>query len=241
MYLDQEIFKSDCSCVCIICKNLWVITLLIITTFLFPHLSFSAPEQRLALLIGNSNYTHGGSLHNPVNDVRAMKKALEALGFTVMKHENCTQREMKMAMNDFGSRLKGKAVGLFFYAGHGVQVSRYNYLIPVDAKLRNEKKVEYNCVRADRILSEMESAGSRTNIVILDACRDNPFERSWRRGPKGAGLAFMNAPSGSLIAYSTAPGKTALDGGGRNSPYASALLQHIGTPNITAIERCFRE
>jgi hypothetical protein len=217
-------------------RTLWIIILLIITTCLCPNLSFSASEQRLALLVGNSNYTHGGSLPNPVNDIRAMKKALEALGFTVMKYENCTQREMKMAMDNFGSRLKGKDVGLFFYAGHGVQVSRYNYLIPVDAKLRNEKKVEYNCVRADRILSEMESAGSRTNIVILDACRNNPFERSWSRGPKGAGLAFMNAPSGSLIAYSTAPGKTALDGEGKNSPYTSALLQHIGTPNITVIE-----
>ncbi len=216
--------------------TLWVITFLFITIFTFPSLSFSALERRLALLIGNSDYTHGGSLPNPVNDVRAVKTALEALGFTVMKYENCTQREMKMAMDDFGSRLKNQDVGLFFYAGHGVQVSRYNYLIPVDAKLTNEKKVEYTCVRADRVLAEMEIAGSRTNIVILDACRDNPFERSWRRGSEGAGLAFMNAPSGSLIAYSTAPGKTALDGEGRNSPYTSALLEHINTANITVLE-----
>ena len=195
----------------------------------------SADSERLALLIGNSNYADGSSLPNPVNDVRAMKKALEGLGFKVIKHENCTQREMKMAMDDFGSRLKGQDVGLFFYAGHGVQVSQYNYLVPVDARLTSEKKVEYNCVRADRVLAEMEGAGSRTNIVILDACRDNPFERSWRRG-RGAGLAFMNAPSGSLIAYSTAPGKTALDGGGKNSPYTSALLQHIDIPNTTIIE-----
>jgi len=195
----------------------------------------SADSERLALLIGNSNYGRGSNLPNPVNDVRAMKRALEGLGFKVIKHENCTQREMKMAMDDFGSKLKGQDVGLFFYAGHGVQVSQYNYLVPVDARLTSEKKVEYNCVRADRVLAEMEGAGSKTNIVILDACRDNPFERSWRRGG-GAGLAFMNAPSGSLIAYSTAPGKTALDGGGRNSPYTSALLQHIDIPNTTIIE-----
>jgi hypothetical protein len=195
----------------------------------------SADADRLALLIGNSNYGDGSSLPNPVNDVRAMKRALEGLGFKVIKHENCTQREMKMAMDDFGSKLKGQDVGLFFYAGHGVQVSQYNYLVPVDARLTSEKKVEYNCVRADRVLAEMEGAGSKTNIVILDACRDNPFERSWRRG-RGAGLAFMNAPSGSLIAYSTAPGKTALDGGGGNSPYTSALLQHIDIPNTTIIE-----
>lgn len=196
----------------------------------------SAGSERLALLIGNSNYGRSGSLPNPVNDVRAMKRALERLGFKVIKHENCTQREMKMAMDDFGSRLKGQDVGLFFYAGHGVQVSRYNYLVPVNARLSNEGKVEYNCVRADRVLAEMEGAGSRTNIVILDACRDNPFERSWRRGTHGTGLAFMNAPSGSLIAYSTAPGKTALDGGGKNSPYVSALLQHIDIPGLTVLE-----
>ena len=193
-------------------------------------------EQRLALLIGNSHYTHGGSLPNPVNDVRAIKKALEGLGFTVMKYEDCSQKTMKRSMDKFGQNLKDKDVGLFFYAGHGVQVNGHNYLLPVDAKLDSANDAEYDCVRADRVLGKMESAGSRTNIVILDACRDNPFERSWRRGSQGSGLAFMNAPSGSLIAYSTAPGKTALDGRDDNSPYTSALLQHITTPNITIIE-----
>jgi hypothetical protein len=193
-------------------------------------------EQRLALLIGNSNYTHGGSLPNPVNDVRAMKEALEGLGFTVMKFENCSQKTMKWAMDDFGRKLKGHDVGLFFYAGHGVRVKGNNFLLPIDAKLDNENDAEYDCVRADRVLAKMETAGSRTNIVILDACRDNPFVRSWRRGTGGGGLEFMNAPSGSLIAYSTAPGKTALDGDSKNSPYSSALLQHINTPNTTVIE-----
>ena len=192
--------------------------------------------DRLALLIGNSNYIHGGSLPNPVNDVRAMEQALEGLGFTVMKYENCSQKTMKKAMDNFGRKLKGQDVGLFFYAGHGVQVRGNNYLLPVDAKVENANDAEYDCVRADRVLAKMESAGSSTNIVILDACRDNPFERSWRRGTEGTGLAFMNAPSGSLIAYSTAPGKTALDGRGKNSPYTSALLQHIQTPNITVLQ-----
>ena len=217
-------------------RSLWVITFLIITIFSFSSPSFSAPEQRLALLIGNSNYTHGGSLDNPVNDVRAIKKALEGLGFTVMKYEDCSQKTMKRAMDKFGRKLKGRDVGLFFYAGHGVQVNGHNYLLPVDAKLDSEHDTEYDCVRADRVLAKMEGAGSKTNIVILDACRDNPFTRSWRRGTQGAGLAFMNAPSGSLIAYSTAPGKTALDGRGQNSPYTTALLQHIDTPNITVIQ-----
>ena len=205
-------------------------------SFLFVPTLQAKQEQRLALLIGNSNYTHGGNLDNPVNDVRAIKKALEGLGFTVMKYENCSQKTMKRAMDKFGRKLKGKNVGLFFYAGHGVQVRGNNYLLPVDAKLDTEHDAEYDCVRADRVLAKMEGAGSKTNIVILDACRDNPFERSWRRGTEGSGLAFMNAPSGSLIAYSTAPGKTALDGRGKNSPYASALLKHIDTPNITVLE-----
>ena len=217
-------------------RILWIVSLLVSMLFSLPNLSLSAQERRTALVIGNGTYPHGGSLANPVNDVRAMKKALEGLGFTVLKYENCTQKEMKMAMDEFGSRLKGQDVGLFFYAGHGVQVSRYNYLIPVDAKLGSEKKVEYDCVRADRILADMESAGTRTNIVILDACRDNPYERSWRKGSDGAGLAFMNAPSGSLIAYSTAPGKTAVDGSSANRPYTSALLEHIDTPNITVLQ-----
>jgi hypothetical protein len=210
--------------------------LTIVMSLLFATTLQAKQEQRLALLIGNSHYAHGGSLDNPVNDVRAIKKALEGLGFTVMKYEDCSQKTMKRAMDKFGRKLKGRDVGLFFYAGHGVQVNGHNYLLPADAKLDSENDAEYDCVRADRVLAKMESAGSRTNIVILDACRDNPFERSWRRGTEGAGLAFMNAPSGSLIAYSTAPGKTALDGGGRNSPYTSALLQHIATPNITVLE-----
>ena len=217
-------------------RVLWVISLLLSLIFFLPNISFSAQEQRLALLIGNSNYIHGGSLPNPVNDVRDMAKILEGLGFTVIKYENCSQKTMKRAMDKFGRKLKGKDVGLFFYAGHGVQVNGHNYLLPVDAKLENENDAEYDCVRAGRILAKMEAAGSRTNIVILDACRDNPFERSWRRGEKGSGLAFMNAPSGSLIAYSTAPGQTALDGGGRNSPYTAALLKNIETPNITVLQ-----
>ena len=122
---------------------------------------------RLALLIGNSAYISGGNLRNPVNDVRDVKAALEELGFRVIKYENCTQRSMKEAIDDFGEDLRGHEVGLFFYAGHGVQVGGENYLVPVDAKLQSEKVVEYDCVRADRVLAMMEGAGSKTNIVIL--------------------------------------------------------------------------
>ena len=116
-------------------------------------------EQRLALLIGNSHYKHGGSLDNPVNDVRAIKKALEGLGFIVMKYEDCSQKTMKRAMDKFGRKLKGKNVGLFFYAGHGVQVRGNNYLLPVDAKLDTANDAEYDCVRADRVLAKWRAPG----------------------------------------------------------------------------------
>jgi hypothetical protein len=196
-------------------------------------------EKRLALLIGNSTYEHGGNLPNPVNDVRALKKILEALNFEVLKHENSSQKQMKKAMDRFGKKLKNYSVGLFFYAGHGLQVKGNNYLVPVDAQLNEENDAEYDTVRADRVLAKMESAGSKTNIVILDSCRDNPFERGWRRGTRGRGLAFMTAPSGSIIAYATSPGNTASDGSGSNSPYTAAILKHIQTPNIT-IEQFFK-
>jgi uncharacterized caspase-like protein len=139
-------------------------------------------------------------------------------------------------MDDFGRRLKEYDVALFFYAGHGVQVNGHNYLIPVDATLESENDAEYDCVRADRVLAKMEAGGTKTNIVILDACRDNPFERSWHRGARGTGLAFMNAPSGSLIAYSTSPGSVASDGTGVNGTYTAALLEHVDTPGVTILQ-----
>ncbi len=195
--------------------------------------------KRLALVIGNADYTYGRNLANPVNDARSIEGALKNLGFGVLKYENTTQKQMKKAIDLFGRRLKNYDIALFFFAGHGVQVNGSNYLIPTDARLEDENDVEYDTVRADRVLAKMESAGSKTNIVVLDACRDNPFERSWNRSSKGTGLAFMNAPSGSIIAYATSPGRTASDGTGSNGLYTSAILKHIHTPNIT-IEQMFK-
>lgn len=193
-------------------------------------------EKRLALVIGNSKYTNSMELSNPVNDARAMKLALEKVGFDVDEYENLDQGELKMAIDYFGNRLKQYSVGLFFYAGHGIQSKGSNYLIPVDAKLQSEQQVEYDCVQADRVLGQMEAAGSKINIVILDACRNNPFERSWSRAVNGTGLAFMNAPSGSLIAYATSPGRTASDGSGSNGLYTSALLENIKSPGINILQ-----
>jgi uncharacterized protein (TIGR02145 family) len=193
------------------------------------------PQKRIALVIGNGNYS-SSTLANPENDAREMKVALQSVGFTVMEYENLNQSQMKKAMDDFGVKLKSYEVGLFYYAGHGIQSKGYNYLIPIDAELKSEQQVEYDCVQADRILALMEASGTKVNIIILDACRSNPFERSWTRTATGKGLAFMNAPSGTLIAYATSPGSTASDGSGKNGLYTSAILESMKIPNITIIE-----
>jgi uncharacterized protein (TIGR02145 family) len=191
--------------------------------------------KRIALVIGNGNYI-GSTLANPENDARAMAEILKKLGFDVDEYENLTQVDMKKAIDDFGLKLKDYDVGLFFYAGHGIQAQGYNYLIPVDARIRSEVEVEYECVQADRVLAKMDGSGTDISIIILDACRNNPFERSWTRSSTGRGLAFMNAPRGTLIAYATAPGSTASDGGGNNGLYTSAILESIQIPDINIIQ-----
>jgi len=143
---------------------------------------------------------------------------------------------MKKAIDSFGEKLKNYDVGLFFFAGHGLQVDGYNYLIPVDANVKSEGDAEYNCVNAGRILAKMETSDANTNIVILDACRNNPFEKGWSRSLSNKGLAFMEAPTGSLIAYSTSPGNTASDGTGKNGLYTESLLKYIGDPDLNVLQ-----
>jgi len=196
-------------------------------------LSIYPQEKRLALVIGNSDYQYGWTLANPVNDARSMVEILKKIGFTVYEYENLDQNHMKNAISDFGAKLKGIDIGLFYYAGHGIQAKEFNYLIPVDAEINSEEEVDFFCVRADMVLAFMEKSATKVNVIILDACRNNPFERSWTRSATGRGLVFMNAPNGTLIAYATSPGNTASDGSGRNSPYTSALLESIQIPNIT--------
>jgi hypothetical protein len=220
-----------------------IIILLILILFIHFELAIAQINEdksenikRLALVIGNGKYINSMELENPVNDARAMKEALQKVGFDVFEYENLNQSQIKKAIDDFGARLKQYSVGLFFYAGHGIQSKGSNYLIPVDASIQSEQQIEYDCVQADRVLGQMEAAGSKINIVILDACRNNPFERSWSRASNGTGLAFMNAPTGSLIAYATSPGRTASDGIGSNGLYTSALLENINTPGINILQ-----
>lgn len=191
------------------------------------------------MLIGNSDYQYAGALPNPRNDVRAMDSTLTRLGFTTVRYENVSQSQMKRAIDQFGQQLKREDIGLFYYAGHGLQFQGRNYLVPVDANLQMEKLVEFDCVPVDRVLAHMEVSGTSVNLLILDACRNNPFQLSWNRSTEGNGLAFMNAPSGSLIAYATSPGSVASDGVGRNGLYTEALLRHMATPNLT-VEQVFK-
>jgi hypothetical protein len=198
-------------------------------------------EKRLALVIGNADYVNANALANPVNDAKAVKLALQSLGFTVMSCYDADQKTMKKIIDEFGTELENYTVGLFYYAGHGIQVRGNNFLIPVDANLLVEQDVDYDCIDAGRLLGKMEAAGTKTNIVILDACRNNPFERSWsgRSTSQGSGLAFMNAPSGSIVAYATSPGKTASDGTGKNGLYTEALLKYMQIPGLP-IEEFFK-
>lgn len=182
-------------------------------------------EKRIALVIGNGSYSDV-PLKNPVNDAQDMSAALKGVGFEVLSYSNLDQNAMKRAIRDFGTRLRTSGgVGLFYYAGHGVQSKGRNYLIPVSARVETEEEVEYESVDLGLVLAQMESAGNKLNIVILDACRNNPFARSFRSAEKG--LASVDAPSGTIIAYSTAPGSVALDGSSRNGLYTSELLKQI--------------
>ncbi len=198
--------------------------------------NITSSNRGLALCIGNGMYESTGILKNPENDARDIALSLQSLGFEVMRIENADQETMRRAIDEFGKKLKEYEVGLFFYAGHGVQAKGYNYLVPVDAALVSENDVEYNCVHAGRVLAKMEDAGTTTNIVIMDACRNNPFERSWTRSGTGRGLAVMDAPIGSLIGFATSPGSVASDGIADNGLYTSALLEYMNEPGLTVLE-----
>jgi len=186
--------------------------------------------KKIALVIGNSSY-RSSPLKNPTNDARIMADALRRLGFEVEEETNLSFGEMSKSIDGFATKLKNGGVGLFYYAGHGMQVNNVNYLIPVDAEITDEKAVCSNSVDVRQVLDKMEQARNDVNIVILDACRDNPFIRSFPRS--SFGLARMDAPNDMFIAYATVPGKTAADGDGGNGLYTTELVKLIEVPGIT--------
>ena len=196
-----------------------------------------APKaQRLALVIGNGAYKDS-PLPNPVNDAADMAAALEASGFTVIRRDNATLREMHLALREFGDRLGRQSTGLFYFAGHGLQVRGRNYLLPVDADVAREDEVAFAALDLAAVMEKLDSAKNPVNIVVLDACRNNPF--GTRLATQARGLAPIDAPPGTLIAFATAPGSTAADGNGRNGLYTQHLVREIARPGAP-IEEVFK-
>jgi hypothetical protein len=220
-------------------KNLKIGSILNTTLFLFLLFSVSAFAQenrgfkihldRYALVIGNSAY-QTVPLKNPINDAEDMTATLKKMGFTVILKKNADQRTMEDTIRYFGKQLRGGGVGLFYFAGHGMQVDGRNYLIPINAEIESESDVKYEAVDAGRVLGKMADAENQINIIILDACRNNPFSRNFRTSERG--LARMDAPKGSIIAYATAPGAIAADGPDRNGIFTKYLIKHMIVPNL---------
>lgn len=194
-------------------------------------------ETRTALVIGNGAY-QDAPLRNPANDARDMAAKLRELGFQVIERIDADRQTMRQALREFEQQLRQqRGVGLFYYAGHGVQLKGQNYLIPVGVDIRQEFEIPDEGVDAEAVLRAMEAAGNGFNIVILDACRNNPFTRSL--GSRG--LARMDGPAGTFIAYATGPGAISQDGGaGRNSPYTHHLLEALNTPGLS-LEQVFKQ
>ena len=203
---------------------------------LFGALGPAAAEKRVALVIGNSAYQHTAALKNPSNDATDMAATLQQLGFDVIDGNDLTKEEMEQRIRAFAAKLAGADVGLFFYAGHGLQVDGKNFLAPVDAKLQSDTDLDFEAVELNLVLKQLER-NSRISVVFLDACRDNPLASTLAATSRsveiGRGLARIDKAVGMMIAFSTQPGNVALDGEGRNSPFTGALLRHIGTEGLS--------
>ena len=193
--------------------------------------------KRVALVVGNKNYKVR-PLANPLNDADDMSRSLRTSGFEVIDLRDATLPQMRTAVRQFGDKLLTYDVGLVYYSGHGVEVKGRNYFIPVNADIMREDEIADQGLDVSLILEKMSTAGKGVNILIVDACRDDPFGRSFRSGSRG--LAQMDAPRGTIIAYATSPGKVASDGDGRNSPYTKHLLRAMQAPN-KPIEQVFKE
>jgi uncharacterized caspase-like protein len=202
-----------------------------------PAVAPTEGSNRVALVIGNAHYKSGQPLINPVNDATDIARKLRELGFSkVVLGVDMDKRAMRKALREFRDALRPGDVALAYYAGHGVMVGGINYMVPIDAKLEDEDDVKDDALPMDDLLKTMEDSRTRTNILMLDACRDNPFKLVSRsRAAKSLGLASMQdvAGEGTQIIYAARPGKTASDGGGRNGVFTTALLEHIDTPGLT--------
>lgn len=205
-----------------------------------PALASSPKERRLALVIGNSNYQTVKALPNPANDAKAVAQLLNTAGFEVVMAFDLDRDTLKQVVSEFSARIVESgpnSAALVYYAGHGLQVDGENFLVPVDAKIEKETDVVEQAVRLADVMQALETAPSRVRIVILDACRNNPFSALGEAG--GKGLAIVDAPAGSIVAYATAPGTEAFDGAGQHSPYTAAFIRTVKQPNLP-IEQLFK-
>lgn len=190
--------------------------------------------SRVALVVGNSGYRNVGRLANPANDARLIARTLQQLGFELVgggPQLDLEKARFDRAVQEFGRAIPGASAALFYYAGHGLQVQGANWLVPVDANPTRAQDLDFQMVDADLVLRQMDGAGTKLNIIILDACRNNPFASRGLRGMEG-GLAAMHAPEGSMIAYATEPGHVAADGSGADSPYSAALANSLRQPGL---------
>ncbi len=215
----------------------WWSIILISLGLAWSTTAWSQAESRVALVIGNGAYQNAEALKNPMNDARAMAKVLREAGFDVILRENASRRGMTEALRELSGKLTPGGVGLFYYAGHGMQVRGANYLLPVDAALNTEDELKYETVDVNDVLVRFDEARTRLSLLILDACRDNPFARRFRSTTRG--LAQTDAPRGTVIAYATAPGETAADGEGANGLYTTELLKAIVVPGLK-LEEVFK-
>jgi uncharacterized caspase-like protein len=204
-------------------------TLLVWWILALAPLAAASEGARVALVIGNAKY-RDSPLINPVNDARALAAALRSSGFEVVELHEQGAAGMRRAIREFGEKLRGKDAGLFYFAGHGVQVRGRNYLVPVDADIKYEDEIEDQSVEIGLVLAKMESAKARVNLVILDACRNNPFARASRSAQNG--LAAIDAPIGTLVAFATSPGQVASDGAATNGLYTSHLVREMSAPGL---------
>jgi len=186
-------------------------------------------NNNYALVIGNSAYNFS-PLRNPKSDAEAVSQSLRLLGFNVMYASDVDLRNMNVLIDKFYSKIDSSSVCMFYYAGHGVQVDGENFLVPIDANIISESDIKFECINVSKILGRMEDKKNSMNIIILDACRNNPFSTIYRSQSRG--LARIDAPVGSIIAYSTSPGRVAFDGDGNNSVYTHSFLKHIKIPNL---------
>jgi len=214
------------------------IVLVLLQCFVCTHATFGSSQPRTALVIGNGAYK-SAPLNNPVNDARDIALVLKKQGFTVIHRENADRSQMRSAVREFEDILARKGgTGLFYFAGHGVQLQGENFLVPIGADVQREYEVPDQTIQADLVLKAMAYANNNLNIVILDACRNNPFPRSFRSASRG--LARMKTMgSGMLIAYATSPGSVASDGVGKNGIYTKHLLKAMETSGLS-IEQVFK-